>query len=148
MFFKKLFNKTIPLYLVYKNENPESLVTVLANEKQINEFIDNMILVDNWDHFKMWCNLRKLDYMNVNSQHSYIDNYIEANPEEAESKYTFIVKKTYYTKETLSSILRMFNGCVPIGCSYENPVEVAYANLIYSKLAEDTDKKEDIKNEA
>ena len=147
MFFKKLFNKTVPLYLVYKNENPESLITVLANEKQINEFIDKMILVDNWDHFKMWCNLRKLDYKNVNSQYSYIDNYIETNPEETESKYTFIVKKTFYTREALSSILRMFNGCVPIGCSYENPVEITYANLIYSKLAEEVDKKEDNKNE-
>ena len=147
MFFKKLFNKTVPLYLVYKNENPESLVTVLANEKQINEFIDKMILVDNWEHFKMWCNLRKLDYKNVNSQYFYIDNYIETNPEEVKSKYTFIVKKTLYTKEALSSILRMFNGCVPVGCSYEYPVEVTYANLIYCKLAEEVDKKEDNKNE-
>lgn len=147
MFFKKLFNKTIPLYLVYKNENPESLVTVLANEKQINEFIDKMILVDNWEHFKMWCNLRKLDYKNINSQYYYIDNYIETNPEEVRSKYTFIVKKTLYTKEALSSILRMFNGCVPVGCSYESPVEVTYANLIYCKLAEEVDKKEDNKNE-
>ena len=147
MFFKKLFNKTIPLYLVYKNENPESLVTVLANENQINEFIDKMILVDNWEHFKMWCNLRKLDYKNVNSQYYYIDNYIETNPEEVRSKYTFIVKKTLYTKEALSSILRMFNGCVPVGCSYESPVEVTYANLIYCKLAEEVDKKEDNKNE-
>ena len=131
--FKQLFCKKIPLYLIYRNEDPSSLVTVLADKKQIDEFINRMIIVDNWDHFKMWCDLRNLDYKST---------------EEAESKYTFIVKKTLYTKEALASILRMFNGCVPVGCSYENPVEATYANLIYSKLAEDVDKKEDTKNDA
>lgn len=146
--FKHLFCKKIPLYLVYRNENPESLITVLPDKKQINEFIDRMIIVDNWDHFKMWCSLRKLDYKDPENQSSYIDSYVAANPDEAESRYTFIVRKTFYTKEALSAILRMFNGCVPIGCSYESPIEVTYANLIYSKLAEDVDKKEDTKNEA
>lgn len=146
--FKHLFCKKIPLYLVYRNENPASLVAVLADKKQIDEFIDRMIIVDNWAHFKMWCNLRKLDYKSLESQYSYIDNYVATNPEEAESKYTFIVRKTLYTKEALASILRMFNGCVPIGCSYESPVEVTYANLIYSKLAEEVDEEEGTKNEA
>ena len=146
--FKHLFCKKIPLYFVYRNENPASLVTVLTDKKQIDEFIDRMIIVDNWAHFKMWCNLRKLDYKNLENQYAYIDNYIAANPEEAESNYTFIVRKTLYTKEALASILRMFNGCVPIGCSYENPVEVTYANLIYSKLAEEVDEGESTKNEA
>ena len=146
--FKHLFCKKIPLYLVYRNENPASLVTVLADKKQIDEFIDRMIIVDNWDDYKLWCNLRNLDYKNLESYYSYIDNYIATNPEEVESKYTFIVTKTFYTKEALSSILRMFNGCVPLGCSYESPVEITYANLIYSKLAEDADEKEDTKNKA
>lgn len=146
--FKQLFCKKIPLYLIYRNEDPSSLVTVLSDKKQIDEFINRMIIVDNWDHFKMWCDLRNLDYKSTESQYSYIANYIETNTEEAESKYTFIVKKTLYTKEALASILRMFNGCVPVGCSYENPVEATYANLIYSKLAEDVDKKEDTKNDA
>lgn len=146
--FKNLFCKKIPLYLVYRNENPASLVTVLADKNQIDEFIDRMIIVDNWGHFKMWCSLRELDYKSLESQYSYIDNYVAANPQEAESKYTFIVRKTLYTKEALASILRMFNGCVPIGCSYESPVETTYANLIYSKLAEDADEKEATKNEA
>ena len=146
--FKHLFCKKIPLYLVYRKEDPSSLVTVLADKNQIDEFIDRMIIVDNWAHFKLWCSLRKLDYEDPESQYSYIDNYIATNPEETESKYTFIVKKAFYTKEALSAVLRMFNGCFPIGCSYESPVEVTYANLIYSKLAEDADEKEDTKNEA
>ena len=145
--FRDLFKKKIPLYLVYKNENPDSLVTVLSDKKQINEFIDKMIIVDNWEHYKMWCELRKLNYKDISVQYSYIDNYINTNPEEAQSKYSFIVKKTIYTTEAMSSILRMFNGCVPIGCSYENPFEFTYANLLYSKLSEEEDKKEDTENE-
>lgn len=45
--FKQLFCKKIPLYLIYRNEDPSSLVTVLSDKKQIDEFINRMIIVDN-----------------------------------------------------------------------------------------------------
>ena len=49
---KNLFRKKVYLYLVYKSEDANSLVTVLEKECQIDEFINRNILVHNYNHFK------------------------------------------------------------------------------------------------
>lgn len=131
---KNLFRKKVYLYLVYKNEDDSSLVTVLEKEYQINEFINRNILVHNYKHFKAWCELRKIDYTKVESENAYIDNFFNTATEEDLKKYTYIIKKAYYTKTALASILRMFNGCFPLGCSYETEVEIAYANVLFEEV--------------
>ena len=131
---KNLFRKKVYLYLVYKNEDDSSLVTVLEKEYQIDEFIHRNILVHNYKHFKAWCDLRQLDYTKLESENAYVNNFLDTATEEDLKKYTYIIKKVYYTKTALASILRMFNGCFPLGCSYETEVEVAYVNVLFEEV--------------
>lgn len=136
---KNLFKKKITLYLIYKDDKCNELLTVVSSKKQINEFIDRMIIVDNWEHYMLWCDLKSIDYKDVSNHKKYIDNYIITNPEEVNSKYSFVIQKVIYTKDLFASILRMFNGCTPIGCSYENTCELTYITELYSKLIKDND---------
>ena len=131
---KNLFRKKVYLYLVYKNEDDNSLVTVLEKEYQIDEFIHRNILIHNYKHFKAWCDLRKMDYTKIESENAYINNFLNTATEEDLKKYTYVIKKAYYTKTALASILRMFNGCFPLGCSYETEVEVDYANFLFEEV--------------
>lgn len=137
---KNLFRKKVYLYLVYKSEDANSLVTVLEKEYQINEFINRNIIVHNYNHFKAWCKLREMDYTKIESENAYIDNFLDTATEESLNKYTYIVKKVYYTKTALASILRMFNGCLPLGCSYETEVEDVYAKVLVEEIEKEKQK--------
>lgn len=140
-FLKK--KKKVFVYLVYRNEQEDSLVTILSQQDQINEFIDRMVIIDHWKHYVAWCKLRELNYKTKTSESAYIDNFYKIATQEDIKHYTYIVKKVAYNTDAIASILRMFNGCVPIGCSYEFKGEFAYAHMIYGDLI----KKEKDKNE-
>ena len=142
---KNLFRRKMYLYLIYENEDKDSLVTVLERKEQIKEFVDKNILAHNYKHFKAWCDLRQLDYTKEESENAYINNFLDAATEEDLDKYTYIIKKAYYTKTALASILRMFNGCVPLGCSYETEVEQLYIDALIKKI--EKDKQSDEKSE-
>ena len=133
---KNLFRKKICLYLIYKNKDENSLVSVVEKKEQVDEFIRRSILVYNYTHFKSWCKLREIDYRNPISENYYINNFIETSDKETLSQYNCVVKKAYYTKSSIAAILRMFNSCIPMGCSYETNIEDVYANLLYNQLQE------------
>ena len=137
---KNLFRKKVYLYLVYKREDDNSLVTVLERKDQIDEFISRNILIHNYKHFKAWCGLRKMDYTKAESENAYINNFLNTATEEDLDKYTYIIRKAYYTKTALASILRMFNGCFPLGCSYETEAEVVYANVLFKEAEKEKQK--------
>ena len=75
-----------------------------------------------------------------NKNNAYIDNFLDTATEESLNKYTYIVKKVYYTKTALASILRMFNGCLPLGCSYETEVEDVYAKVLVEEIEKEKHK--------
>lgn len=136
---KNLFKKRVYLYLVYRNENENSLVTVLEKKEQINEFVNRNIIVENFNHFKLWCELRNMDYTQVESENAYINNFLTTSNEEDLNKYSYIIKKVYYSRKAIASILRMFNGCFPLGCSYETHAEEAYLDLMYKEAKKELD---------
>lgn len=134
--FKNIFRKKICLYLIYRNEDENSLVSIVENKEQVAEFIRRSILIYHYKHFKAWCKLRRMDYRSPVSENNYIDNFIETSDEESLSQYTYVIKKAYYTRSSIAAVLRMFNSCLPMGCSYETSAEDMYANLLYDQLQE------------
>ena len=139
-----MFCKKIYLYLVFEKDNQDSLVTILDDKKQISEYINRRILIDNYEHYLMWCDLRKLDFKNSENELLYINTLLDSN-EEVLSKYTYIVKKVYYKRDKIASILRMFNKCVPLGCSYENAFELPYIKEYIEFIKNKEDKKDESK---
>ena len=126
--------KKVFVYLVYENEKEDSLVTILSKQEQIGEFIDRMVILDHWNHYVAWCKLRELNYKDIESEQAYIENFYKIATQEDKQNYTYIVKRVAYNTDAIASILRMFNGCVPIGCSYEFKGEFTYANMVYGDL--------------
>ena len=131
---KRLFKKQICLYLVYKNDNSNTLVTILSEMSELGEFINRSIIATNFAHYKAWCKLRGLDYQDPAAEENYVINFLDSAEEETLNKYTYMVKKATYPKKTVASILRMFNECIPLGCSYESEMEQLYGNLLYESL--------------
>lgn len=144
---KNIFRKKICLYLIYKNEDENSLVSVVEKKEDVDEFIRRSILIYHYKHFKAWCKLRNIDYRNPVSENYYISNFIETADEETLNQYTYVIKKAYYTRSSIAAILRMFNSCLPMGCSYETSAEDTYANLLYNQLQE-INKKENLTDDS
>ena len=41
-----------------------------------------------------------------------------------ENKNPYTIVKLFYSLKNISCVLRLFNGCMPIGCSYDTKLEV------------------------
>lgn len=122
----KLFN----FYAVIDNVQDEcvnidelSYYTVSVNEKDCYEYIDRKEKLDNASHYNSWCYIHK-----YNKDAPKTWNIYKSVVLENEKKYCVI--KIAYSLNNLSVALRMLNNCVPIGCSYESPVEVEFFNAI------------------
>ena len=121
---KNLFSKKFEFYLVCEADNDESIVCVCSTVKEIGEFINSKILVDHFDHYKRWCELKNIDFNDITSKRSYLINYFNNSSEETLDKYSYIIKKINYDKATVAAVLRILHGYIPLGCSYESPEEV------------------------
>lgn len=140
--------RSICLFFVYPliNGKPDEskLETILTSKKQIIPWIRKKCLVNNWSHFKDWCNLRKLDFNDDNNQDEYIDTCLDP----LEDKNSFYVEKIKYNKEALASILRISNLCTPLGLPWETKEEEEAFKLMYKEYLKMTEKaKEDINKE-
>ena len=121
---KNLFSKKFKFYLVCEADNDESIVCVCSTVNEIGEFINSKILVDHFDHYKSWCELKNIDFNDITSKRTYLINYFNNSSEETLDKYNYIIKKINYDKNTVAAVLRILHGYVPLGCSYETPEEV------------------------
>lgn len=115
--------KKVILYFVSPKDDEENIVTVLDDKEQIQEYIRQRIILDNEPHYKAWAELHELDPLKEENKTEYVNQFLERTSDEDLEQYSFIVRGFEFSLPDLASILRMFSGCVPIGCSYEQPVE-------------------------
>ena len=109
--------KRLTYYIVIDNDldlNNSHLYTVCQSKKDCEEFIDRYLLVQNFEHYKSWCDLRKLEH-NEESWRQYSKSVSIQN------KY-----KILKVKNTLNNVLGMLRksyDCVHLDCSYETDFE-------------------------
>ena len=87
--------------------------------KDAYEYLNKLIQVEHFEHFKKWAELKNLD---INTSSTWDLYSAQCIPEEEWDK--FIISKISYTNKSISAMLRMFAKCVPLGCSYENNLEL------------------------
>lgn len=138
-----IFKRKIKLYLVFSQSNPEELVTILTKKSDIDEYIERRILLDNYEHYKMWCELKGLDINSLENEKEYVYNHIEYSDDEEINKYTFCMRKVYYSIDNIASSLRMFYNCIPVGCTYEDKNEFIYLKQITDMVKQVKDKHKD-----
>lgn len=133
----------ITLYFVFKDIKDTIPVTILNKLSDIDEYINRRILVDNYTHFKLWCELHNYNPEDKSAMEEYIQSILSGLTIDDLKQYDFVVKKAVYDPNRLSSLLRMFYSCVPVGCSWEQPSEVIYTNILYNNLKNTEGKQED-----
>lgn len=98
-----------------------NIYTIVSTMKEALEYIRNRLIIDNQEHFELWCNLHNCDDREETSKVNYISTVL------TESDFKYGAVKAFYTKDKLTAILRMGSNCIPIGCSFDTKEE--YINV-------------------
>lgn len=109
-------------------EFTKNLCTYVCKKKQIQEYIINRLVADNYTHYTKWLELHgavdslqtRLEYLSI----------LFEDKQNLGSEFT--IKEEYYTAEGLAALLRLSNGCTPIGSSFDTKAEIDYY-LSYAK---------------
>lgn len=96
------------------------IFTIVPTREEAVEFIKTHILLAHKSHYDRWAELHKFDPNAESTKNTYLNTVIDMK----DSKNHYSIIDIKYTYEDLAIILRMSAGCAPIGCSYENPVEI------------------------
>lgn len=126
-----MFGKKFNVYVIFTKDT-EEIVGVVDRKDEIDEFLRKYVISENEAHYKAWCNLRGKNPKDVSSEEEYIDTRWEDLSEDP--KYRFVIQQQQYNQRGFASMLRMFYGVKPRGCSYESEVEIEYFNLLDKEL--------------
>ena len=139
--------KKITFYAVLNKREPSKFLTFTLTKKQAIEYGNKFLKAIHMEHFKQWC-----EYHNLNADMNDSWNIYFMKCLTADEKREIVINKIGYKWEDMTAILRMFGGCVPLGCSFDTPQEYSYLNLrleTHKKLTEDLLKKvQDIVDES
>jgi hypothetical protein len=116
--------KQLELYIVTpnidKNSNDFVFLTVTDKKSLCEEYINRRLFIENKEHYIKWCDLREVDHKDINNWEWYSSHGGNVDF----SKY--IISKIKYKIADVAMVFRMFNGCTPIGTSYEESSEINY----------------------
>ena len=113
-------NKKTAFYVVKNINQPNILLTITNTKKQCDEYINKLLLKENYNDFNSWCFYQKIAMDPI----AWVKYYNTRLSDEQKSKY--MIQKIYYRDFELAAILRMFCGCKAIGCSFDIKEESAY----------------------
>ncbi len=142
-------NKKITFFVVQdkENKNPSNFLTVTCTKEDAIEYAYTYLKIQHVEHFKLWCDLRELDYNSKEAWNLYSKKCLTT-----EDLKRYIIRKITYTFNELTAILRMFGNCPPLGCSFDTPTEYSYlkykletqklASYFSNAIKEAMDKKE------
>lgn len=122
--FKKIHDKKLRFFTVVEASAPANLLTIVLTKGEALEYAETRIYVEHQEHFQSWCALRNYDAEDADAWTEYLTVLIENDA--LEDNY-LIMPVTYYY-DNIASILRMFGGCAPIGCSFDTAAEKIYWN--------------------
>lgn len=138
--------KKIHFYAVTNKNQPKQILTLTCTKMQAVDFCYRFLRVKHFDHFKMWCEMRDLDVNSESAWSTYFNNCIDK-----EERCEYLIHKKVYELNNVAAILRMFGGCLPMGCKFDTENEYKYleyklqtqeiaSKLMQSNLKEKIDK--------
>lgn len=99
-------NKNIPGLKFY---------TIATKYSNCFDYLVKLTCLENKDHYNQWCEIHNL---NNNDELSSLE-YVKA----VGLSKNYSILKVFYSLEDIAIWLRLVNSCIPIGCSYESPIE-------------------------
>lgn len=126
----KLQGKLIRLFAVVTSEDfeklrqggakvPHEFLTLTTTPDECWEYIDMLEYEDHRDHYIAWCEQRNLNPKDDNSWEAYQEIVLGDNCD-------YAIFEMQITWEDVIAFLRMFQGCVPLGCSFDRVIEKVY----------------------
>lgn len=118
-------------YELDKNSQPKDMIiyTIVNSFDECRTYLTNLLKITEKEHFELWCENHLLDASKESSWLRYVDESLKDKIDN-----TYLIGKYVYPLSQITSILRMFHRCQPMGCEFESDKEYAY----YLKgLAED-----------
>lgn len=120
-FKKKKSNINIVLYMVTNSpilltNSPLTIFTITQTKTQAQEYLNKKIVLDNKEHFDFWCGLHNKDPHSKETWFDYALNVVNYKD--------YYILETAYTIKDIAQIFRTMKGCVPIGCSFDEPIEL------------------------
>ena len=114
-----------------------NVCTVVTSKAQAEDFIISRSIMKHIDHYQQWAEIHHKNILDPATKKEYARKVLPSLLTE-EDKYT--IGKMKYKIEGLAAVLRMFNGCTPVGASYETPAEILYFGDLYKEYLENKKK--------
>ena len=135
---KKLKDKLINLFAVVTKEDfeaikskglqvPHKFLTIVTTTEECLEYIDMLEYEDHYEHYISWCDQRGLNPEEEYSWEAYREIVLGDDCDYA----MFEIKLVW---EDILAFLRMFQGCVPLGCSFDRIIETVYFSSQVKKM--------------
>ena len=121
------------IYVVKKEEDKETCLTIVKNKKDAFEFTTNYLRLEKAKHFEMWCKNRGFDPTSQITFQQYLHTCIDPN-----YANSFRMKKVSFNLSDVTEALRMLCGFQPLGLTYEGPMETG---MLISNLMTNKDEK-------
>lgn len=126
-------NKKVKFYAAMDREAAKSeshgMLTITATKDEALEYLNVYLKKIHSSHYTAWCDLHNLSSTNPMSWEKYFNECITP----AEKHRYFICRQTFRIKN-LVVLLRMFGGCIPIGCSFDILDEYKYLEAKSAKF--------------
>lgn len=110
------------VYELDENNIPHNMIvyTVTSTLKDCQEYLDMLLYAKHISHYNLWCELYEYDAQSEITWNEYKGTVL------IEELNDYMIFRSYYTLDKIATIMRMFNHCQPLGCSFENDVEFKY----------------------
>ena len=120
MNFYIVSNKPNVLKSVMENKEDDVIVyTIVRKLKDCTEYVNKFIKMKNFTHYLNWCNAHSLNPEDGLSWGKYSSTVVRDQFKD------FYMTKFKFNSKLIGACLRLLNGCVPVGASYELPMEIS-----------------------
>lgn len=127
-FLENIKNKRVlNVYLLTSKNNPDNILTICLHKSEAIHYAHMLLKEKYLHHYQMWCTRNGYDIDSINSWNIYFTDVISDS-----DKDEYVIKPAAYSYKNIAAILRMFAGCIPAGCDFEDDTEFEYAEVKFN----------------
>lgn len=129
--FKKKNKKKFVFYGVQLIDNQQSFLTITETQQEALEYINRYLYLKHKEEYETWAYYQKLPVEDMETWAKFKLTRID-QAELANIGLTCI----RYSSKDIATMLRMFCGVKPIGCSFDDQLE--YSKFLYQESAKES----------
>ena len=102
------------------DDNVDDLMvyTIVRKLKDCSEYVNKFLKMKNFTHFMNWCKAHNMNPEDRTSWGKYSSIVVR------DQFRDFHITPIRFNRDLIGACLRLLNGCIPVGASYELPTEI------------------------